>query len=83
MAGNFNNRGDEIFSAVELKVVELHGDGEVGNRVPEHERVDRRIVGIMSYVMKNRVIASRLAGSTRLNRAFYQWPSGRWINFAR
>ena len=38
-AGNLHDDGNEILGAVELEVIDLHGDGEIGDGIVEHERV--------------------------------------------
>ena len=38
-AGNLDDDGHEILGAVELEVIDLHGDGELGDGIVEHERV--------------------------------------------
>ncbi len=37
--GNLDDDGHEIFGAIELEVIDLHGDGEIGNGIFEHERI--------------------------------------------
>ena len=38
-AGDLDDDGDEVLGAIELEVVDLHGDGELGDGVAQHERV--------------------------------------------
>ena len=38
-SGNLHHDRHEIFGAIELKIIDLHGNGQVGDRVAEHERV--------------------------------------------
>jgi hypothetical protein len=38
-AGNLDDDGDEVLGAIELEVIDLHGDGELGDGVFKHERV--------------------------------------------
>ena len=38
-ARNLHDDGNEILGAVELKVIDLHGDGEIGDRIFQHQRV--------------------------------------------
>ena len=38
-AGNLDDDGHEIFGAIELEVIDLHRDGELGHGILEHQRV--------------------------------------------
>ncbi len=38
-AGDLDHDRHEVLGAVELEVIDLHGDGELGDRVVEHQRI--------------------------------------------
>ncbi len=38
-AGDLDDDGDEVLGAIELEVIDLHGDGKIGDRVLKHQRV--------------------------------------------
>ena len=38
-AWNLDRERNEVLGAVQLKVVHLHGDGQFGNRVAQHQRI--------------------------------------------
>ena len=37
--GNLHHDGNKIFRAIELEVIDLHGDRKIGDRIFEHQRV--------------------------------------------
>ena len=38
-ARNLDHNGHEIFGAIQLEIIDLHGDGEFGDRIAQHQRI--------------------------------------------
>ena len=77
MAGDLNDDGDEVLGAVELEVIDLHGDGKIGDGILQHQRVfqltllvDRGEVAELLFSVVALAVVE-LGGSVLRERDFY------------
>ena len=61
LPGNLHGHRHEVFGAVQLEVIHLHRDGQIGDRIAQHQRVFE-----LAFLIGGGELAELLAGEVAL-----------------